>query len=122
MKLLNNFLSATSFAATSEAVIFGAKMGLDLAQIIEVVNVSSGRSTASADKFPRSVIPRSYDFGFAGALMTKDVLLYLANARAAGTPREIGTVLARLWQRFSESCPGRDFTYFYQYLEDQNKE
>jgi 3-hydroxyisobutyrate dehydrogenase-like beta-hydroxyacid dehydrogenase len=118
MKLLNNFLSATAVAATSEAVIFGSKMGLDLGQMIEVLNASSGRNTASTDKFPRSIIPRTYDFGFAGALMAKDVQLYLTNVMTAGAPHEIGAAVAGLWHSFNETCPGKDFTYIHRYLEE----
>ena len=119
MKLLNNFLSGTAVAATCEAVIFGAKMGLDLTQMIDVLNASSGRTTASTDKFPRSIIPRSYDFGFAGALMSKDLKLYLANVEAAGVPHEIGQAVANLWQQFDEACPGMDFTFIHKFLEEQ---
>jgi 3-hydroxyisobutyrate dehydrogenase len=56
MKLLNNFVSATALAATSEAAVFGSRFGLDLSQMIDVLNASSGRTTASSDKFPMSVI------------------------------------------------------------------
>ncbi|MDO8674381.1 MAG: NAD(P)-dependent oxidoreductase [Dehalococcoidia bacterium] len=119
MKLLNNFLSATSLAATSEAVVFGARMGLDLVTMIEVINASSGRTTASTDKFPRSVIPRTYDFGFSAALMTKDVSLYLENASAAGVPIAMGAATASLFLAFKEACPDADFTYIHKWLEDK---
>jgi 3-hydroxyisobutyrate dehydrogenase len=118
MKLVNNFISATAMAATSEAVVLGSKLGLDLTQMIEVINASSGRTTASTDKFPRSVIPRTYDFGFAGALMTKDVLLYLETAEAAGVPRQVGAAVANLWRHFNAACPGADFTRIHKYLEE----
>ena len=118
MKLLNNFISAAATAATSEAVVFGARMGLDLAQMIEVINVSSGRTTASTDKFPRSVIPRTYDFGFAGALMAKDAALYAENAAAADVPHQLGEAVARLWQEFHEAHPHADFTAIHRYLEE----
>jgi hypothetical protein len=64
MKLANNFLSATAMVATSEAVVMGVKAGLDPAVMIDVINAGSGLNTASRDKFPRSVLPRSFDFGF----------------------------------------------------------
>ena len=57
MKLLNNFLSATALAATSEALAFGAAHGLDLATMIDVLNVSTGRNSATVDKFPE---PRAH--------------------------------------------------------------
>ncbi|MBA2451278.1 MAG: NAD(P)-dependent oxidoreductase [Chloroflexi bacterium] len=118
MKLLNNFISAAAMAATSEAVVFGARMGLDLAKMIDVINVSSGRTTASTDKFPRSVIPRSYDFGFAGALMAKDAALYAENADAADVPHQLGASVARLWQEFHAARPDADFTAIHKYLEE----
>jgi 3-hydroxyisobutyrate dehydrogenase-like beta-hydroxyacid dehydrogenase len=118
MKLINNFLGAAALAATSEAVVFGVQAGLDLKTMIEVINVSTGRSVASADKFPRSIVPRTYDFGFAGALMAKDMRLYLESVAAAGVPHEIASGIADLWQRYSEACPGTDFTYIHKYLED----
>jgi 3-hydroxyisobutyrate dehydrogenase len=118
MKLLNNYLSASALAATCEAALFGVQQGLDLAQIVDVINVSSGRSTASSDKFPRSILPRSYDFGFAGAHMTKDVRLYLEAVEGVETPRALAAAVVGLWQRFHEAHPDADFTYVYQYLED----
>ena len=75
MKLANNFLSATAMVATSEAVVMGVKSGLDPAVMIDVINAGSGMNTASRDKFPRAVLPRSFDFGFATGLMVKDVRL-----------------------------------------------
>jgi 3-hydroxyisobutyrate dehydrogenase-like beta-hydroxyacid dehydrogenase len=54
--------------ATSEAVVMGVKSGLDPKVMIDVINAGSGLNTASRDKFPRSVLPRSFDFGFATAL------------------------------------------------------
>jgi 3-hydroxyisobutyrate dehydrogenase-like beta-hydroxyacid dehydrogenase len=118
MKLLNNYTSAAALAATCEATVFGARMGLDLETMVAVLNVSSGRSAASEDKFPRSVIPGSYDFGFAGALMTKDVTLYLENATTAETPHALADAVTALWQRFNAAHPEADFTYIHKYFED----
>src|ERR1700675_3528635 len=61
MELANNFLSATAVAATSEAVVMCVKAGLDPAVMIDVINSGSGLNTASRDKFPRAVLPRSFD-------------------------------------------------------------
>jgi 3-hydroxyisobutyrate dehydrogenase-like beta-hydroxyacid dehydrogenase len=118
MKLLNNYCSAAALAATCEAAVFAERLGLDLARVIEVINVSTGRSSASLDKFPRSIVPRTYDYGFAGALMTKDVTLYLESAEAAGVPRALAEAVAALWQRFNAAHPDADFTYLHRYLED----
>lgn len=119
MKLLNNFLSATALAATSEAVLFGCKAGLDMEQVVDVINVSSGRNTASTDKFPKSIISQTYDYGFAAALMSKDVDLYRQSVEAASTPHDMGETIALLWRDFVAAFPDKDSTYIYKYLEDR---
>jgi 3-hydroxyisobutyrate dehydrogenase-like beta-hydroxyacid dehydrogenase len=98
MKLANNFLSATAMVATSEAVVMGVKSGLDPTVMIDVINAGSGMSTASRDKFPRSVLPRSFDFGFATGLMVKDVRLCLAEMKSLGLSMEVAEAVARLWE------------------------
>ncbi len=118
MKLLNNYASAAALAATCEAAVFGARLGLDLPTIVDVLNASSGRSAASEEKFPRSIINRAYDFGFAGALMTKDVGLYLESARDAEAPHDLAAAVAAVWQRFNAARPDDDFTAIHRYFED----
>jgi 3-hydroxyisobutyrate dehydrogenase-like beta-hydroxyacid dehydrogenase len=98
MKLANNFLSATAMVATSEAVVMGVKAGLDPAVMIEVINAGSGLNTASRDKFPRAVLPRSFDFGFATGLMVKDVRLCLEEMKSLGLSMEVAEAVGRLWE------------------------
>jgi 3-hydroxyisobutyrate dehydrogenase-like beta-hydroxyacid dehydrogenase len=98
MKLANNFLSATAMVATSEAVVMGVKSGLDPAVMIDVINAGSGMNTASRDKFPRSVLPRSFDFGFATGLMVKDVRLAVEEMRSLGLSMEVAEAVGRLWE------------------------
>jgi 3-hydroxyisobutyrate dehydrogenase-like beta-hydroxyacid dehydrogenase len=98
MKLANNFLSATAMAATSEAVVMGVKSGLDPAVMIDVINAGSGMNTASRDKFPRAVLPRSFDFGFATGLMVKDVRLCLDEMKSLGLTMEVAEAVGRLWE------------------------
>ena len=98
MKLANNFLSATAVVATSEAVVMGVKSGLDPAVMIDVINSGSGMNTASRDKFPRAILPRSFDFGFATGLMVKDVRLFLEEAKALGISMEVAEAVGRLWE------------------------
>jgi 3-hydroxyisobutyrate dehydrogenase-like beta-hydroxyacid dehydrogenase len=98
MKLANNFLSATAMVATSEAVVMGVKSGLDPAVMIDVINAGSGMNTASRDKFPRAVLPRSFDFGFATGLMVKDVRLCLDEMKSLGLSMEVAEAVGRLWE------------------------
>jgi 3-hydroxyisobutyrate dehydrogenase-like beta-hydroxyacid dehydrogenase len=98
MKLANNFLSATAMVATSEAVVMGVKAGLDPAVMIDVINAGSGMNTASRDKFPRAVLPRSFDFGFTTGLMVKDVRLCLEEMKSLGLSMEVAEAVGRLWE------------------------
>ena len=96
MKLVNNLLAACSLAITSEGMVMGAKAGLDAKTMIDVLNVSSGRSSATQDKFPKSVLPRTFDFGFATGLSYKDVRLCLDEAEAMGIPMVVGSAVRQM--------------------------
>jgi 3-hydroxyisobutyrate dehydrogenase-like beta-hydroxyacid dehydrogenase len=111
MKLVNNLLGACAIAITAEGMTLGIKAGLDPARMIEVLNVSTGRSSATQDKWPRSVLPRTFDFGFAAGLCLKDVRLCLGAAQSLGVPLAVGTAVCELLQRTVSSLgPDSDFT------------
>ncbi len=111
MKLANNFLSATATVATCEAVVMGVKAGLDPKVMIDVINSGSGMNTASRDKFPRSILPRTFDFGFATGLMVKDVRLAIEEMKALGLKMEVAEAVGRLWETvLREEGADSDFT------------
>jgi 3-hydroxyisobutyrate dehydrogenase-like beta-hydroxyacid dehydrogenase len=116
LKLLNNFLSATALLATSEAIAFGRAVGLDMATMLEVLNVSSGHNSATADKFPNHVLTGTFAAGFANGLMAKDVRLYRGAVAASGTPDYLGGVTATVWQHFADMQPDADFTRIYPFV------
>lgn len=117
MKLINNFLSACNLAATAEAMAYGVAEGLDLATMLEVVNVSTGYNSASRDKFPQRIVTRSYDAGFSAALMNKDVQLYLQGTRAAGTGARLGAEVAKIWEEMHQEMAGSDITEIYKFTQ-----
>jgi 3-hydroxyisobutyrate dehydrogenase-like beta-hydroxyacid dehydrogenase len=118
MKLVNNLLSATALAATSEAVVLGVKSGLDPAIVLDVLNAGSGRNSATEDKFPKAILPRTFDAGFAIGLMCKDLDLCLAAADAAGVPMPLAGAVRDLWRRAREEIgPEMDFTMIVQLAE-----
>lgn len=96
MKLANNVMSAAAVAITSEAVVMGVKAGLDPRVMIDVINAGSGRNTASSDKFPRCVLPRTFDVGFAAALAYKDVRLCVDEAEHLGSPMIVGSAVREM--------------------------
>jgi 3-hydroxyisobutyrate dehydrogenase-like beta-hydroxyacid dehydrogenase len=96
MKLANNLLSAAALVLSSEAVVMGVKAGLDPVQMCDIINTGSGRNSATQDKFPRSVIPRTFDFGFATGLLYKDVRLCLEEAQNLGVPMIAGAAVLEM--------------------------
>ncbi|NUS82047.1 MAG: NAD(P)-dependent oxidoreductase [Streptomyces sp.] len=118
LKLANNFLSATALAATSEAVAFGQAAGLDMAVMLDVLNASSGRSGATADKFPDEVLTGRYAAGFSNTLMAKDVRLYLREVGRLGGATAVASVMETVWEAFSAAEPGADFTRIYPFVAD----
>ncbi len=118
VKLLNNFLSAAAQSASCEAIAFGVKQGIPMAKILEVVNVSTGRNTATDDKFPRRIINEAYDAGFTATLQAKDVRLYLENAKKSEIPSQVATTVLDVWTKFEKDWPGADITHMYPYTRD----
>ncbi len=111
MKLANNILAANVLVATAEVVVMGVKAGLDPDVMIEVLNAGSGATSASRDKFPRAILPRTFDYGFATGLMVKDVRLYLDEANALGVPVDVAEAIGRLWEIVArDEGPDSDFT------------
>jgi 3-hydroxyisobutyrate dehydrogenase len=117
VKILNNYLSATALAASSEAVAFGTKLGIEMKTILDIVNASSGRNSATEDKFLNRILHGRYDAGFATKLQLKDIRLYLENARAAGINDEVAAVVVDVWQRMEGAMPGSDITEMYPYTQ-----
>jgi 3-hydroxyisobutyrate dehydrogenase-like beta-hydroxyacid dehydrogenase len=96
VKLANNLMSAASLAIAAEAVAMGVKAGVDPAVMIEIINASSGRNSATQDKIPKHVLNRKFDFGFANALSFKDVRLCLDEAEALGVPMVVGAAVRQM--------------------------
>ena len=90
-KLLNNFLNAISLAATAEAMVAGRKAGLDLAQLLDVVNHSTGVNFATTSRFPRIIEGDYLEGGLTNELMAKDVRAYLELLRQLGVTSFTGT-------------------------------
>lgn len=98
-KLANNLLSLAAIATTAEAMTLAIKAGIDPARMIEVLNAGTGANSATRDKWPRAVLPRTFDFGFSAQLSLKDTRLALDEARTMGVPLPTGERLEALLER-----------------------
>jgi len=96
MKAVNNFLSACSMTATSEALAIATKAGLEPKRVVEVLQVSSGRSYATDYKFPRYVLPRTFDDGFRLELLDKDLNILTSLGRDIGAPTFIASTVQQI--------------------------
>tara|TARA_B110000196_G_scaffold302035_1_gene296667 strand:- start:1654 stop:2532 length:879 start_codon:yes stop_codon:yes gene_type:complete len=115
MKVLNNFLSATALAATSEAILYGVNQGLDIEQMCDVINVSTGVNSASRDKFPSQVVTGQYDAGFTNSLMLKDIELFLEGCEKSDTASVVANTIVNQWRSFNQTEPGVDATRIYEF-------
>ncbi|PWT85912.1 MAG: oxidoreductase [Blastocatellia bacterium] len=95
-KLANNLLAAAALVVSSEALAMGVKAGLDPKVLIDIINAGSGRNSATQDKFPRSILPGTFDFGFATGLSYKDVRLCVDEAEALGVPMVVGSAVRQM--------------------------
>jgi 3-hydroxyisobutyrate dehydrogenase-like beta-hydroxyacid dehydrogenase len=106
-------------AITCEAVVMGVKAGLDARQMIDIINAGSGRNTATDGKFPRAILPRTFDYGFTNAHMYKDVKLCLEVAEEVGVPMWVGAAVRQLWAYSNNrNGPDTDFTTVIKCLEE----
>jgi 3-hydroxyisobutyrate dehydrogenase-like beta-hydroxyacid dehydrogenase len=96
------------------------KAGLDPRVVLDVINAGTGRNTASEHKFPKIILPGTFDLGFTNGLMSKDVKLCLAEAKALGVSMQVAQAVEKLLQlACDEIGPDADLTTIVQPLERQ---
>jgi 2-hydroxy-3-oxopropionate reductase len=111
MKLLNNLLSQSALAMSLEALVAGVKAGLDPDVMMAVINAGSGRNTATDDKIPRTVLTRSFDFGFPLSGACKDTGLAIEECQAMGLPMLVGSAALQLWKfAYHQGAGKKDMT------------
>ena len=97
-KALNNLIAATSFVATSEALLTAKRFGLDLNTFIDVVNVSTGHTFMSDKVMKDHVIDEKFSTGFALGLLVKDVGIANELCDAVGMNAPLSKLVHKRWQ------------------------
>jgi 3-hydroxyisobutyrate dehydrogenase-like beta-hydroxyacid dehydrogenase len=120
MKLLNNFLSAVAMTATSEAILLGLKNKIDMKTMLDVLNMSTGKNSATLDKFPNRILTETYDAAFKIALMHKDLQLYLTEAKNNKLPINIAEIVQEYFKEGENNFPSGDFTEIYKVINKTN--
>ncbi len=97
MKLVNNMLTQVTKVVVAEAMVLGAKAGLDPQEMIDVIRVSTGNSATFESCAPRYL---SGDFSPGGTLdiSFKDQELETAFAKALGVPMFMANVSQQVYQ------------------------
>jgi 3-hydroxyisobutyrate dehydrogenase-like beta-hydroxyacid dehydrogenase len=117
-KVANNMISAAGMIAAFEAAALAVKAGVNARTFIDTVNASTGRNSATMDKFPASVLPRTFDYGGKVSTMYKDVELCLEEAKRLNVPMWLGSNVAQMW--FHAMAEGRgddDYTSLVKMIE-----
>ena len=118
MKLVNNLISAANMAGAFEALVVGAKAGLDPALMVDVVNASTGRNSATTDKIPKAVLTGTFDYGARTDIFYKDVTLGLAEAEALGVPTATLSAISQLWRfAMTQGEAAEDYTSVIRHIE-----
>lgn len=119
VKSLNNLLSATTLASAAEAVLLAERAGVDPKAFLEVINASNGRSYSTEVKFPRYIVDRSFDDGFAVGLMHKDLRIALETAAEYAFPMLVGASVVQVWQAaVARGYADAGHTTIYSFLEE----
>jgi 3-hydroxyisobutyrate dehydrogenase len=116
-KICNNMLLAISMIGTAEAMMLGAKLGIDPKLLAGIINTSSGRcwSSDTYNPYPGVIqtapASRYYTGGFGAELMLKDLGLAVDAARAAKQPVALGGLAQQLYQMMNaRGDGGKDFS------------
>lgn len=118
LKALNNYLSATSLYATTEAMVLAKKLGIDLNVALETINCSSGQSFSTHYKFPTFVLPRSFNSGFSLDLLLKDVKMVTKMAQETRLPNFLASTVEQIYETASLTGEkGQDHTEIVKLLE-----
>jgi 3-hydroxyisobutyrate dehydrogenase-like beta-hydroxyacid dehydrogenase len=119
VKALNNLLSATTLASAAEATLLARRAGVAPDAFVEVINASNGRSYSTEIKFPRYILNRTFDDGFALGLMNKDLKIAVETAAEMEFPLPIGSALAQIWElAMARGYGSQNHTAIYAFLED----
>jgi 3-hydroxyisobutyrate dehydrogenase-like beta-hydroxyacid dehydrogenase len=117
-KLVNNAISAAGMVAACEATVLGVKAGLDAQTLLDAINAGSGRNAATMDKFPRSILTGSFDYGGPMGLMLKDLSLFIEEAEAAGVHNTMAPATLAAWsEAVRRSGPAADYSELIRHME-----
>ena len=97
-KICNQILTGTTHALVAEAMVLGAKLGLDPQQLFDVLRVSSGRSNALERAVPNYILPRKFDAAYSVEGIIKDLECAIHAAKSCGVRLLLPTIAQQMYQ------------------------
>ena len=105
-KMVNQVVIAGLVQGLAEALAFGRRAGLDMAQVLDVISQGAAQSW-QMDHRGKSMLEDRFDFGFAVDWMRKDLGLVLAEARRNGAQLPATALVDQFYAELQAAGGGR---------------
>jgi 3-hydroxyisobutyrate dehydrogenase len=105
-KMVNQICIAGLVQGLSEAIAFGQKAGLDMAQVLDVIGKGAAQSW-QLDNRGKTMVEDRFDFGFAVDWMRKDLGLLLEEARSNGARLPVTALVDQFYAELQAQGGGR---------------
>jgi 2-hydroxy-3-oxopropionate reductase len=105
VKACNQIVVAINYAAVSEALVLGAKLGVDPEKVAQVLSGGLATSRVLELKAP-TMIAHEFQPGFRTDLHRKDLSIALAAARESSTPVPVAAVVGQLFEALAAAGKG----------------
>ncbi len=105
-KMVNQVCIAGLVQGLSEAIAFGQKAGLDMAQVLDVIGKGAAQS-CQMDNRGKTMVADKFDFGFAVDWMRKDLGLVLDEARRNGARVPVTALVDQFYGDVQQAGGGR---------------
>ena len=103
--------------AAFEAMVMGVKAGLDPQTLLDIINASTGRNSATLEKIPDRVLPRT--FGGHVSTGVKDLELYVHESEKLGVPVWIARKALEVFHEAIEYGIGGEMLRVIEYIESR---
>ncbi len=114
MKLVNNMVTHTNFMTACEAAYLAGRAGIELADLIEVINMGNGRSYITEHRFPDHIMSETWDARSRVYNLYKDVGMAIGMADRLKAEVSLGrTTHAYLAEAISRGMADTDFALIY---------
>jgi 3-hydroxyisobutyrate dehydrogenase len=103
-------------------MVAGQRFGLQPEVMLDIINGSSGRSGSSENKWPKFILPGTFDSGFGLRLMLKDMRTATALAEQLDAPIDLGEAAVERWAAAADDlAPDADHTEVAKWLGEERE-